>query len=172
MIKKWLLLGSFGLALVVNPYLACSSSSEADFTYSESDFKDAVLGTWQGTAQIDGEAVDFSLVLEQGSLKSGAQSATTPGVAPQCGSRSFVKPAAACASMSEMPVIGTITSVNPALNGAFDGGVHAFRNLYPVHLDLRLEDGTELSGVLDKDGLNDGSLQNGSEIGKFSLTRP
>jgi hypothetical protein len=44
MSKKWLLLGVFGLALVINPYLACSSNEDA-FSFSESDLKAAVLGT-------------------------------------------------------------------------------------------------------------------------------
>jgi hypothetical protein len=105
MSKKWLLLGIFGLALVINPYLACSSSEEG-FAFSESDLKAAVLGTWQGTADLDGETVEFSLVLDQASAKFKTQSLSPPKVQPQCGARSFVKPAGACISNTNMPVSG------------------------------------------------------------------
>lgn len=169
--KKWLLLGVFGVALVINPYLACSSSSEDEFKYTESEMKSAVLGTWQGTAEIDGETVSFSLVLEQQGAKSKTQSA--PRVSPQCATRSFVKPAAACITMSEMPLVGTITSQNPDLNGALDGGAHAYVNLDPTDLDLELEAGLSLRGMINGDSLSDGSITAASgNVGTFSLSRP
>lgn len=171
MTKTWLLLSVFGLALVVNPYLACSSR-EPDFTYSESEMKDAVLGTWHGTADLDGETVEFSLVLEQASAKSKTQSISAPKVQPQCGSRSFVKPAAACISESQMPIVGTVTSGNPALNGSIDGEVSAGRNLDPTHLSLRLEDGTQLNGALEEQALADGYILRPQQVGTFSLARP
>lgn len=171
MIKTWLLSSTFGLALVVNPYLACSSR-EADFTYSEAEMKDAVLGTWHGTADIDGETVEFSLVLEQASAKSKTQSISAPQVQPQCGSRSFVKPAAACISTSQMPVVGVVTSGNPALNGSVDGEVSAGRLLDPTELSLRLEDGTQLGGVIEEQALADGHILRPQQVGTFSLSRP
>jgi hypothetical protein len=169
--KKWLLMGVFGLALVVNPYLGCSSNGQ-DFSYSEADLKDATLGTWQGSAEIDGEQVEFSLVLEQASAKSKTQSLSAPKVQPQCATRSFVKPAGACASLSEMPVVGTLTSVNPELNGAVDGVVHAYQNLSPADLSLRLEDGKQLTGMVEKQSLSDGRITSKVELGTFSLSRP
>lgn len=172
MTNKWLFFAVFGVALVVNPYLACSSSSEADFTYTESEMKSAVLGTWQGTADIDGETVQFSLVLEQASAKSKTQSISAPHVQPQCGNRSFVKPAKACISMSQMPVVGTLTSGNPALNGSVDGEASASRLLDPTELSLRLEDGTQLSGVIEEQALADGYILRPQQVGSFSLSRP
>ncbi len=170
--KKWLLLGVFGLALVVNPYLGCSHSGESDFTYAESDMKDAVLGTWQGSAEIDGETVPFSLVLEQASGKSKTQSISAPKVQPQCGSRSFVKAAAACLSLSDMPVIGTLSSENPAFNGAVEGHVQAFRTLAAAPLTLQLEDGKVLSGTIEKQALSEGRIAATAEVGTFSMARP
>jgi hypothetical protein len=171
MTKKWLLLGVFGLALVVNPYLACSSK-EDDFDYTESDMKEAVLGDWVGTADIEGESADFTLSLQQASAKSKTQGVSAPKVQPQCGSRSFVKPAAACSSTSSMAVVGTITSVNPALNGAVEGDVSAGPSLNPTHFSIRLEDGKQLSGMLEKGTLSDGTIYDNAKIGGFSLTRP
>jgi hypothetical protein len=170
--KKWLLLAVFGVALVANPYLGCSHSGESDFTYAESDMKDAVLGTWQGSAEIDGETVPFSLVLEQASSKSKTQSISAPKVQPQCGSRSFVKAAAACASLSDMPVTGTLSSENPALNGAVEGSARAFRNVDPTSLRLQLEDGKVLTGTLEKQSLSDGQVLSTAQVGTFSMARP
>lgn len=171
MTKKWLLLGVFGLALVVNPYLACSSK-EDDFDYTESEMKQAVLGEWVGTADLDGESADFTLTLQQASAKSKTQSVAAPKLQPQCGSRSFVKPAAACWSTSSMPIVGTITSVNPALNGAVDGEVSAGPSLNPTDFSIRLEDGKQLSGMLKKGSLSDGTITDKVSVGSFSLTRP
>jgi len=172
MIKQWLVLALFSVALVASPYLACSHSDENEFSYSEADMKRAVLGTWQGTADIDGETVEFSLVLEQASGKSRTQSVGAPPTRPQCSSRSFVKPAAACIALSQMPVVGTLTSVNPALNGALDGEATAFKDLDRVELSLRLEDGTQLSGALEKQAISEGLLLKPQPIGTFSLARP
>jgi hypothetical protein len=172
MSKKWLLLGVFGLALVANPYLACSNSNETEFSYSEADMKDAVLGTWQGTAEMDGETVEFSLVLEQASTKSKTQGLSAPKAQPQCTSRSFVKPAGACYVTSSMTLMGTLTSVNPALNGAVDGEVYAGKDLGPADLSLRLEDGKQLAGVIEKQALSDGSITSKVQLGTFALTRP
>jgi hypothetical protein len=172
MTKKWLLLGMFGVALVVNPYLACSTSSgEEDFTYSEQDMKAAILGDWEGAADLDGESVPFTLKLEQASAKSKTQSVSAPGIKPQCGSRSFVKPAAACASISTMPLVGTITSANPSLNGAITGELSASRILDKAELRLQLEDGRTLNGSLDSDEVSDGRIFASAQVGTFSLAR-
>ncbi len=168
--KKLLLLAAFGVALVANPYLACSHSGESDFTYAESDMKDAVLGSWQGSAEIDGETVPFSLVLEQARRKSKTQSISAPKVQPQCGSRSFVKAAAACVSLSEMPVIGTLSSENPALDGAVEGHVQAFRTLDDMPIVLTLQDGKALNGIIQKQSLTDGRVFAASaQLGTFSM---
>ena len=171
MMKQCLLLGVFGLALVINPYLGCSSSDE-DFTYSEQDMKAAILGEWQGSGELDGEAVAFTLTLEQASARSKTQSLSAPGVKPQCGTRSFVKPAAACSSESVMPLAGTIVSGSPTLNGTVSGQLIASRILDNARLELQLEDGKTLSGNLKGDELIDGSISASAQVGVFSLARP
>jgi hypothetical protein len=171
MTKKWLLFVPFAVALIVNPYLACSSSEE-DFDYSEADMKAAILGDWQGNAELDGESVAFTVSLEQASAKSKTQSIAPPLVKPQCGSRSFVKPAAACYSQSFMPLVGTITSSNPGLNGAVTGELSAAGSLDRANLNLELEDGRTLSGTLDGDEVTDGTVHDSQLVGTFSLERP
>lgn len=172
MTKKWLYLGVFGVALVVNPYLACSSADEEAFTYSEQDMKAAILGDWQGAADLDGESVPFTLALEQASTKSRTQSISAPGVKAQCGSRSFVKPAAACASESVMPLVGTVTSSNPSLDGVVTGELVASRILDKAGLRLQLEDGRTLNGSLSGDEIGEGRIFANEQVGTFSLARP
>jgi hypothetical protein len=172
MSKKWLRFAVWGLAFVANPYVACSESSESDFTYSEADMKLSVLGAWQGTAEVDGVSTPFSLSLDQASSKSKTQSIMEPKRQPQCGSRSFVKPAAACSSETTMPVVGSLSSENPAFNGGIDGYVVAYRTLDFVELQLRLESGMVLSGTLKDQALSEGLLMNAAPAGSFSLSRP
>jgi hypothetical protein len=163
----------FGLASLVNPNLACSSNGEdEDFTYSEQDMKAVVLGDWQGTAVLDGESVAFSLSLEQASAKSGAQSVSPPPFQPQCGSRSFVKPAAACVSESTMSVTGNVTSEHPMLNGALEGYAVASRILNPSELHLELEDGTRLNGNIKDQSISEGEVFADEPLGTFNLSRP
>lgn len=172
MTKNWLLLGAFAVALVVNPYLACSSSGEEDFTYSEQDMKAAILGDWQGTGDLEGEAVAFTLTLTQASATSKTQSISAPGLKPLCGSRSFVKPAAACTSESVMPLVGTVRSSHPTLNGTITGDLVASRILENAGLRLLLEDGTTLSGSLEGDEVSEGRISAAQQTGAFSLRRP
>jgi len=172
MSKTWVALGVWGAALVVNPYLACSESRESDFTYSEADMKRAALGSWQGSAEIDGVTTPFSLSLEQASSTSKTQSAAAPGLRPQCGSRSFVKPAGACVSESTMPVTGSISSESPELNGTVDGYLVAYRTLDAVELELELESGVVLSGRIQSEALSDGLLKGAASGSSFSLSRP
>lgn len=164
--KRWLVLFAFGLALVMNPYLACSSGGESDFTYSEEDMKNAGLGVWQGSALLDGESVPFSLTLEQARA-----AAVRPAPQPQCASRSFVKPAGACATLSRMPVIGSLTSEHPSLNGVVDGELFAGRNLSSIQVSLHVEGGAVLSGSLEDDALKEGRVS-AQLTGTFSLQRP
>lgn len=172
MAKKGLIYALFGVALVVNPYLACSPSGGGNFEYSEAEMKLAVLGSWQGTAELDGVSTPFSLSLEQGSSKSQTQGVGAPASRPQCTSRSFVKPAGACSSESRMPLVGTLSSENPQLNGALDGDVSALTTLDAVFVNLRLESGVELVGVIKDQAVNEGSLGSPAQKGTFSMSRP
>ena len=169
--KRWLRVGAFVVALVVNPYLGCDRSGDSDFTYAEADMKEAVLGSWQGSADIDGESVPFSLVLEQASGKSKTQATVPPKVQPPCGLRSFVKPAAACVSSTDMPVTGTLSSENPLLDGAVEGHAQAFRTLDSVSLTLSLQDGKVLTGAIEKQALGEGRVTAAGQLGTFSMAR-
>lgn len=169
----WLGVPVFCVALVVNPYLGCSESSESDFTYSETDMQRVVLGAWQGTAEVDGVSTPFTLTLEQASSKKKTQSIGAPSAHPQCGSRSFVKPASACIAETVMPVVGSLRAASPELNGLVEGYTVAYRTLDAVELHLDLESGLVLSGRIEKQALSGGALQGaGSKASDVSMTRP
>lgn len=166
---KWLAWCFFGVALLVNPQLACSSNDEGEFSYDEGDMKAAILGEWAGVADLDGESVHFTLTLEQASS---ALSTKAPSVRPQCASRSFVKPAGACVTMSQMPLAGAITSSSPSLDGVVSGQLIASRLLEPSRLELQLEDGRTMSGELSAGKVRDGQVWASAQVGTFSLSRP
>jgi hypothetical protein len=144
--RKWLLLSAAGLALVVTPYLACSSSeSENVASFSEADADAKLLGTWQGTAEIEGESIPFSLMLERAPWQR-----LTPG---------------------HLAVAGTLTSEHPALNGTVDGAFDSHGD-HAALLALRLDNGKTLHGTLEGDALSDGRIDNTAHAGTFGLTRP
>jgi hypothetical protein len=166
-----------GLAFLVNPHLvACSSAfadgDESDFTYSEADMRAAVLGDWQGTAELEGETATFTLTLRQASASPAGQGLVAPPVRPQCGSRTFVAPAAACASISTMRLTGTITSDHPRLTGSVTGELEAFRTLDSSLLGITLPDTAELRGSLERQAIVDGGIYGETKLGTFTLARP
>jgi len=128
---------------------ACSHENEPDFTYSNGEMREALLGTWQGTAQLDGETVPFSLSLEEASGKAKTETRSRRG----------------------LPVAGSLVSENPSFNGAVDGSFTAFRTLDSVRLELHVDGGVVLYGNIDDQSLNDGHI-GASATDTFSLARP
>jgi len=144
--RRWLLLAGIALALLATPYLACSGhEGSGDASHSEAEMKAALLGGWQGSAELDGETVPFALVLQQASSKS---------------------------KTSALSVVGTLTSENPAFNGAVDGTFTPDADVDHILLALRLEDGKTLSGAVEKSALTDGHVYDKAPVGSFSMSRP
>lgn len=144
--RNQLLLGALGLALLVTPYLACSSSEHtAEPTTSTEELQTKLLGTWQGTAEIDNETIPFSLSLEQRGASSTAE---------------------------RLGVVGSLTSENPSLDGAVDGYFGIDNANHKVTLSLRLDDGKTLLGTLEGEALSDGRIENMARTGTFGLSRP
>ncbi|HXK18119.1 MAG TPA: hypothetical protein VNG33_09975, partial [Polyangiaceae bacterium] len=130
---RYLALGGCALALLITPYLACSShGGTGDPGRSEADMGAAAIGTWQGSAEIDGETVPFSLGLQLAPRRS--------------------------AAAHGLSVVGTLTSENPDLNGALDGVVTAEIDDEGLDVALRLEDGKIFSGRVEHSVLTDGHI--------------
>lgn len=140
--RNQLLLGALGGALLVTPYLACSSDSASE-AGGEADLASLALGTWQGTAELDGETIPFSLTLERQ-----AQQLTAERLA----------------------VAGSITSEHPFFDGAVDGSIGI--SLQRATLSLRLDDGKVLLGSFDGEGLRHGDIVAVADAGTFGLSRP
>lgn len=142
--RKQLLLGAASLALLVTPYLACSSSEGAANTNESAEAQQArLLGSWQGTAELDGETIPFALTLDRQ-----ARQLSTERVA----------------------VVGSITSENPNFDGAVDGNVASSEK--GTTLSLRLADGKVLLGTLEGEAVSDGRIMRAAQSGTFGLTRP
>lgn len=127
----------------------------------------SLLGTWQGTAEIAGESLPISLVLEPAPARRGVG---TDSRAP-----SGARPAAgAMVAPGEVAVIGSLTSENPELNGSLDGSLDVGDGLASVRVSLRVDAGITLNGFLQTDALNDGRVEGGDadHSGTFSLFRP
>jgi len=143
---RWLAFTAAALALLVTSYLACSRhEGPDDVRRSEAEMRAALLGAWQGSAELDGETVPFSLVLQQAPGESKA---------------------------SALRVVGALTSENPALNGAVDGAFTADTDADRVELALRLEDGKTLSGAVEKSALTEGRVYDKAPVGSFAMSRP
>jgi hypothetical protein len=142
--RNQLLFGAVGLALLVTPYLACSSSSDSAPTSESAEAQQArLLGTWQGTAELDGETIPFSLTLDRQTRQ---------------------------LSTERVAVLGTIASENPNFDGAVDGNVGSSDK--GVTLSLRLADGKVLLGTLEGEAISDGRIVSAAQFGTFGLTRP
>jgi hypothetical protein len=120
----------FLAALVLNPNVGCSSTDpgESPWTYTESQMQEAVVGTYEGAADVDGAPETVTVTITRPTRAGGS---TPSSLRLQCGSRNFlVKPADACISVSNMPVVATSVSAGNAVpSGQFTGTFTAYYTL-------------------------------------------
>ena len=109
-------------AFVMNPAFGCSSSSpDADFQFGEKEMTAAVQGTWRLTyAHPEGTGV-VTFTVAPGPASNGGL-ASPPGLVPQCGNRTFTRPAAACSPTSQLRVIATVVDAEPPLDSVDGAG--------------------------------------------------
>ena len=111
--------------LIINPEFACggASSTEDNFEFGEPEMIQAVEGAWRVTfARPEGPSV-VTFSLEKGPAPTAAPSAMPaplPGITPQCTSRSFLRPAAACSPMSSLALAAKVIEAEPPID-ATDG---------------------------------------------------
>lgn len=143
--KRRILGVSLGLlALFMNPAVGCSSSEEPSWSFSETDMRVAVAGTYVGNYGNTTETVTLTLDEATSSSTSSTQSVSGPRL--QCAGRSFIRPAAACISETRMSVSGVISSRNGTVpnlrvTGEFDVDSS---DLSYGRLDLTLTDGSHV----------------------------
>ncbi|MGC4067921.1 MAG: hypothetical protein QM784_25370 [Polyangiaceae bacterium] len=96
-------------ALLINPIVGCvSSEDDPEFTFGETEMRAAVKGTYVGQLPSTGETV--TLELDEATEAPRGTSATQSVKRIQCGSRTFIRTAAACAAATEMPLQGSVAS--------------------------------------------------------------
>jgi len=150
--KRRILGASLGLlALFMNPAIGCSSSEEPSWSFSETDMRTALAGTYVGNYGNTTETVTLTLDEATSSSSSSTQSVSGPRL--QCGNRSFIRPAAACMQgMSSMSVSGTITSSEGTIaSSAVTGQFNDYSSdLSSGNLSLTLADGSTLSATFSE----------------------
>lgn len=96
----------------MNPNFGCGLQDE--FDYGEREMRAEIEGTWKATGTFDGAPVALTLSLRQATA---AEVEQRPLISPYCESRSFVRPAGACSSRSEMPIVGMVLDGPTAWKG-------------------------------------------------------
>jgi hypothetical protein len=112
------------VAFAMNPALACSSADEPEFDYGEPQMASAVEGLWNVTFTRPGPegATTVTLRIEKGTAR-GALPASA--IEPQCGTRTFMRPAGACSPGSQLMLVAAVVDTNqpldlPAGKGSFN----------------------------------------------------
>jgi hypothetical protein len=134
-------------ALLINPMVGCvSSEDDPEFTFGETEMRAVVKGTYVGQLPATGETV--TLELDEATEAPTGTRATQNAKRIQCGSRTFIRTAAACVSATEMPLQGSVASNGTTIaSGELQSGRFIVTNL---HLDggdlaLTLPDGATLT---------------------------
>jgi len=168
----------FAVLLAVFALTACGSEGdeEASFDYGRDEMKQAIEGTWNGTAK----AVGSGAPDEQMTLK---LTYTAPDLSAQCNNRVLSSEdarrgiAPRCAAVSSMNLTGTLTSVSEAGGSAREmvvRGTFAVMSLrFDGHGEIEAEiDDGRLSATLSDDVLG-GSVfaPDGAQLRTFSLRR-
>jgi hypothetical protein len=144
------------LVFVANPayFMGCGEGSqpaEEDFTFGEAELQSAAVGAWSGEITTDGQAVSFTMTLEQASAANG-QALRTVGQG-LCGTRSFVKGAAACVAVTTMPLEGQLTIQGQPVK-AVSGQLSVYGDSFEQgELRLKLPDDLTMVVFITADGV-------------------
>jgi hypothetical protein len=141
-------------AFAMNPAFACSSSPETEpFEYGEAEMIAAVQGTWRLTYARPEGASTVTFTVQPGSTGNGAL-AGPPGLAPQCGTRTFTRPAAACISASQLALAASVVEADPPLDASAGRGFYTVFSIKYIGGQLELTFGTNLRMSADVDMSN------------------
>jgi hypothetical protein len=134
----------------VNPAVGCSSSPDAEFEYGEAEMLAAVQGTWQLTFERPEGTSTVTFSVERGAASNGALAAP-PGFTPQCVTRTFTRPAAACSPSSDLALAATVIEAQPSLEAADGKGQYSIGSVKYVggRLWLRFGSSLDLEARLD-----------------------
>jgi hypothetical protein len=165
------------LMFLLNPNLACDDGPQ--FQYGETEMRAAVVGNWQVALTDPTGTTQLTLRIEQGA---GPQASWRPNglvrSAHACGTRTFVKSAAACMDISEMPLSVTVVGGNGAYaNESWSGKFEVMSLVFSqgqLHLtfgNLRLEANLRPDGSVESASLYPASFPAPETMPTVSLAR-
>jgi hypothetical protein len=142
-------------ALIINPAVGCGGRIAPDeYTYGETEMLTAVQGTWRVTfSRPEGPSV-VTFTMDKGAAPSASSNgapAAAPGLAPQCGTRTFVRPAAACIATSQLALAAVVVEAEPPLDVANGEGWFFVAGLDYTggHIQLKIGPDFEVNADLD-----------------------
>jgi len=151
------LIGILGFTvLIINPAVGCGGSSRIaldEYTFDETEMVRAVQGTWRVTfLRPEGPSV-ITFTMDKGAAPNASSNGLTapPGLTPQCGTRTFVRPAAACVATSQLALAAVVVEAEPQLDVTDGGGWFSVGSLNYAggHLLLKIGQDFELNADLD-----------------------
>ena len=138
--------------LIINPGFACGpSSTEDNFEFGEPEMIKAVEGTWRVTfARPEGPGV-VTFSLEKGPAPTSPALTPPSGITPQCTSRSFLRPAAACSPMSSLALAAKVVEAEPPIEATEGVGVFRVSGVRYIggHVEIRFGTALVLTANLD-----------------------
>lgn len=119
-------LGAAFVCGIGNPALVgCSDTSEEEWGYGEKEMEATIVGQYAG--QVDGKSVSIHISRPQAATSAGPNLEALSMRTLQCGNRSFVRPAGACASSSSLDVDADISSESSVItSGKLQGQFTVF----------------------------------------------
>jgi hypothetical protein len=139
-------------AFAVNPAVSCSSAPEAEFEYGEAEMVAAVQGTWQLMFERPEGTSSVTFRVERGASANGALG--SPSFTPQCVTRTFTRPAAACSPSSRLSLAATVIDAQPSLDTADGKGEFTVGSVKYVGGRIWLRFGSSLFLEADLDATN------------------
>lgn len=141
------------VAFAMNPALACSSADEPAFEYGEAEMTNAVEGLWTLNFPLPGPEgmAAVTLRIEKGTATSALPA---PSTEPQCGTRTFMRPAAACSPSTQLMLAATVVDTNHPLDLPAGKGAFSVRSLKfgSGFLELNFDTRLKVTSRIDPDG--------------------
>ena len=162
------------LGFLLNPGFACSPADDQGFTYGEEDMLATVQGAWRVTIDKGQGPRSFTLQIDQ-SETALARLETTGGSlirsAHACGSRTFVKGAAACLDISTMPLSIAFTEGDDAYKDFAYSGIFSVASLHFTQGQLSLNFGEDWIYATLPPGGTSATISSSSISGVITMER-
>ena len=162
MLRTTLTLALAASALLFVPWTGCGVEDD-EFLFGEPEMRQAVVGDWLGTLSPSGTGLHLSL--EQATVET-----RRSGL---CGNRSFVRPAAACIAVTEMPLTGRVSTDDGRFQDVPVRGTFVVTGAALTYGWLELDlGGAVLEAAWEEGAMGEASLSQGDRRDEVTLRRP